>query len=150
MAYYYNREFLDECLGSGVASTNKMFKQKETIVKVGEDKLHDSICMILSTRVGERFFMPEFGSRLHDAIFEQNDLIFKDLVDMYVREALGIWEKRISVVSVDVGIESEGNIVPVTITYRITNSSMIGTYVYPFNVKDNGDTEVYDIGSNQY
>lgn len=150
MAYYYNREFLDECLGQGVASTNKMFQQRETVVQVGERKLHDSICMILSTHVGERFFVPEFGSRLHDAIFEQNDLIFKDLVDMYVREALGIWEKRITVINVDVGIESEGNIVPVTITYRITNSNMIGTYVYPFNVRDDDSLEIYDIGSNQY
>jgi hypothetical protein len=106
--------------------------------------------MILSTRVGERFFMPEFGSRLHEAIFEPNNLVFQDLVDMYVREALAAWEKRITVLDVSVGIEDEGNIVPVTITYQITNSNMTGTYIYPFNVKDDGEIDSYDMGSTQY
>ena len=147
MAYYYNKDFLEECLGNGLASSKSMFDNLRTKVVVGEDKLHDSIRMILSTRVGERFFVPEFGSKLHLALFEQNDMVCRDLIEMYIREALDRWEKRIVVTNVDVGIENDDNIVPVTISYKISNSNIEGSYVYPFNIGEDGKTQVYKLGT---
>ena len=147
MAYYYNKDFLEECLGNGLASSKSMLDNLRTKVVVGEDKLHDSIRMILSTRVGERFFVPEFGSKLHLALFEQNDMVCRDLIEMYIREALDRWEKRIVVTNVDVGIENDDNIVPVTISYKIANSNIEGSYVYPFNIGEDGKTQVYKLGT---
>jgi hypothetical protein len=147
-AFYYNQEFLEKCIGNGLTSSGDMFSAFKTKVQEGEDKIHDSIRMILSTRVGERFFVPEFGSKLHLALFEQNDMVSRDLIVYYVTDALEKWEKRISVDDVEVGDETDDNIVPITILYHIANSNVEGSYVYPFNVGDDGDIEIYSIGSN--
>lgn len=151
MAFYYNEEFKDTIAGSGL-SLSKTFKQNlrdgkgMTNVISGEDKINESIYTILSTRVGERFFLPEFGSRLHLVVFEQNRFVAHDLVSIYVKEALGNWEKRIVVEDVSIGNNWEdSNIVPVHITYRIANSNIIGSYVYPFNRTIDG-VDMYEFG----
>lgn len=149
MAYYYNTEFKRECLGSGISASD-MFETTTSDylgrVKVtyGEDKIKDSIYTILSTRIGERFFQPEFGSRLYTTIFEQNELIFRDLVVTYTKEALANWEKRITVNEVVVDSEVEDNIVNVRIFYQIKNSNIRDSYIYPFNLSDNGLIETMD------
>ena len=149
MAYYYNTEFKRECLGSGISSSD-MFETTtsdylgKVKVTYGEDKIKDSIYTILSTRIGERFFQPEFGSRLYTTIFEQNELIFRDLVVTYTKEALANWEKRITVNEVVVDSEVEDNIVNVRIFYQIKNSNIRDSYIYPFNLSDSGLIETMD------
>lgn len=148
VAYYYNTEFLDQYIGSGM-STSQTFNEvsKSTNEAEGLDKVKDSIYTILSTKVGERLFLPEFGSRLHFLIFEQNNAIFADLADFYIRDALSKWEKRIEVSEVKVNTEQEGNIVPIEISYRITKSNIYDSYIYPFHRNDFGEPEVYEQGS---
>lgn len=148
MAYYYNAEFLDQYIGKGM-STTKTFDDVHlsTNVITGIDKIQDSIYNILSTKVGERLFLPEFGSRLHMLVFEPNNAIFADLADFYIRDALGKWEKRIQVTDVSVLTEQEGNIVPIEISYQITNSNIYDTYVFPFNKTIHGEPEIYEQGT---
>ena len=147
MAYYYNAEFLDQYIGKGLSTTNTFDRVKlSTNVITGIDKIQDSIYNILSTKVGERLFLPEFGSRLHTLIFEPNNAIFADLADFYIRDALGKWERRIEVTDVSILTEQEGNIVPIEISYRITNSNIYDTYVYPFNKTIYGEPEIYEQG----
>lgn len=153
MAYYYNQQFLEECIGKGIPNEN-IWKtdlrdgKGKTEVYSGESKINESIRSILSTRIGERLFLPEYGSRLWETIFEPNDLICRDLIVLYIKEALANWEKRIVVVNVFVGDIDDSNVVPVTISYRITNSDIITTYIYPFNMSENGEMDVYSLGSN--
>jgi len=148
MSYYYNQDFLEAYIGRGLTaiSTFDYTTLKADSVS-GVPKLNDSIFTILSTRIGERLMMPEFGSRLHNLIFEPNNPIFEDLADFYIREALRRWEKRIEVTNVSVKIEVEGNVVPIQITYRITNSNIVETYVYPFSQRSNGDPDFYEQGT---
>lgn len=141
---YYN-SYMEARIGKG-ANIEPMFNpvSQATEVIAGTDKIEKSIYMILSTRKGERFFLPEFGSDLHKAVFEPNTLIFADMVALYVEDALSTWEQRIQVLGIDVGIKDErDNIVPVSISYRIKNTNMLGTYIYPFNVRESGELEVY-------
>ena len=147
-AYYYNSDFLNQYLGNGLSTLDTFNKLSlSTNVVTGIERIHESIYTILSTKVGERLFLPEFGSRLHLLIFEQNNAIFADLADFYIRDALAKWEKRIEVTGVDVAIQSEGNEVPIKISYKITNSNIYDTYVYPFNRTLEGDPEIYEQGT---
>lgn len=153
MAYYYNLDFLDQCVGKGVSlihtfDYNEKSGEWETNVTAGEEKLHDSIRNILSTRVGERFFMPEFGSKLYRVLYEQNTLIARDMVIDYTREALSKWEKRIVVDDVEVSDtedKNNGNVLPITIYYHYKNSNVNGSYVYPFNLGDDGTISTYSM-----
>lgn len=146
-AYYYNSEFLDQYIGNGLSTSNTFdFVKQSTNSVTGIEKIHESIYTILSTKVGERFFLPEFGSRLHLLIFEQNNAIFADLADFYIRDALSKWEKRIEVTDVSVAVIQEGNTVPIEISYRVTRSNIQDTYVYPFNRTPYGEPEIYEQG----
>lgn len=150
MAYYYNNEFKSTIAGSGLSLDSPFYvdnrdgKGKVNSIS-GDSKINESIKMILSTRVGERAFMPEFGSKLHEAIFQQNTMITRDLIKMYVHEALSSWEKRIEILEIEVGDIDDTNIIPITIYYKYKNSNVIGNYVYPFNVSTSA-MDVYELG----
>jgi len=95
-----------------------------------QQHIHESIRQILGTRRGERFLLPEFGSRLHELLFEGNDAILRGLVRHEVTAVLTRWEPRIVVDEVQV--VSEKHAVVVTIQYHVIASQVSGNLVYPF------------------
>lgn len=97
--------------------------------------IHESIHQILGTHIGERFMRPEFGSRLRDLVFEQNNEVLKSLVRYYVIDAIKRWEKRVVVTGVefdDAPENKDRNLLLVRINYRVIDSQVEGNLVYPF------------------
>lgn len=100
----------------------------------GVKLINQSIYTILSTREGERFFMPAFGSRLYKLVFQPSTQVLYDLISSEVQRSLSQWEPRISVTSVNCSQnEANENQVDVLITYQLVNTSMAASYVYPLN-----------------
>lgn len=103
----------------------------------GKDKINQSIFLILSTRPGERFFNPQFGSRLPLLIFEQVDEAFKVELELETRGALERWEPRIRIVACYI-VEDEffyaNSQIGISIEYVLRNSNIKGNYVYPFQL----------------
>ena len=98
-------------------------------------KINDSIAHILSVTVGTRFFLPTFGARVNDLVFEPNDDIFADAIRVYIVDALKTWEKRIDILSVDISTDVEDlkqHKSKIQINYRVISSQKLGNYVYPF------------------
>lgn len=94
--------------------------------------IHESIRQILGTRKGERFLRPEFGSNLHQLIFEPNDRVLYGLIRHEVTTALDDWEPRVIVTDVLVGPGDDEHMVLVDISYRLISSQVEGNLVYPF------------------
>lgn len=97
--------------------------------------IHESILQILGTRPGERFMNPEFGSRLKDLVFEQNDAVLKGFVRHHVIAAIRRWEKRVRVSDVsfdDSAANIDRNVLLVRIAYRVIETQVEGNLVYPF------------------
>jgi len=125
-----------ELIGNGIdfpltfSISKKVGSVKES--NAGE-RINDSIHLILETRIGERVFNPEFGSRLPELVFEPNDPILHRLLHLYTVEALNRWEKRIEIVQVTLSDNQEDyNEIGISISYRIRNSHIQGSFVYPF------------------
>lgn len=59
-----------------------------------------SIMMILATRPGERVMQPEFGSRLHELIFEPNDDVLQQAVINETAGAIARWDPNVRVMAV--------------------------------------------------
>ena len=100
------------------------------------EHLRQSILQILRTQPGERFLRPEFGSRLHELVFEPDDEVLKGLVRHHVFEAVRRWEKRVVVTDVSFEEPAEGSdphVLPVKIAYRVLQGPVEGTLVYPFH-----------------
>lgn len=109
--------------------------QISTVTSHEHAHIHESILQILGTRPGERFMNPEFGSRLKDLVFEQNDEVLKALVRHYVIDAIKRWEKRVVITGVefdDTPVNKDRNLLLVRINYRVIQSQVEGNLVYPF------------------
>jgi uncharacterized protein len=61
----------------------------------GDEKIRQSIWLILSTARGERQMRPEFGCGIHDLLFEANTAALHGVVQGHVRDALIRFEPRI-------------------------------------------------------
>ena len=97
--------------------------------------IHESIWQILSTRPGERFFLPEFGSRLPELVFQPNDVVFRALARQYIVDAIKRWEKRVVIEGVEFSedpLVTDRNMALIKLTYRIINTQVRGNLVYPF------------------
>ena len=57
--------------------------------------------IILNTQPGERPMLPEFGCPLQDLVFRTNSQRTRHEAEQMVREALGKWEPRIDVQTVE-------------------------------------------------
>ena len=99
------------------------------------EHVNDAIWQILGTKIGDRFMRRDFGSRLHELIFEQLDEIYKALATVYVKDALNKWEKRIvvhSIIFYDDPDNLKQGIMPGEIRYTLIKTQQEGNLVYPF------------------
>ena len=80
-----------------------------TAVIEEEEKVRQSLRTILSTRKGSLGFVPDFGSDLYKIIFEPSDVVFEDLAEVYIREAIETWEPRVVIREVIVERPQEKN-----------------------------------------
>ena len=97
--------------------------------------IHESILQILGTRPGERFMKPEFGSRVRDLVFEQNDTVLRALLRHWIIDAISRWEKRVYVTDVSFDespANKDQNLLLVRIAYRVIQSQVEGNLVWPF------------------
>lgn len=104
------------------------------------DVINQSIYSILSTRKGERFMLPEFGSDLYKYVFHPNIYILQDLVSNEIQDSIKKWEPRISIRNIKV--TQEESTLSAEIYYNLNNSNTTASYVYPIN------RGIYDMESN--
>lgn len=121
-------------LGRGWPFPIKLVPDRLRAFLGGEEKIRQSIWIILSTAPGERQMLPEFGCGIHDLVFEPNTAALRGLVQGKVREALTRWEPRIDVlgVRVETPTPDERNRLLIRIDYRIRANNAFFNFVYPF------------------
>ncbi len=104
------------------------------IALVSEDeKIQQSICVILGTAEGERVMRTTFGSRLHELVFAPTNPETIGLAELYVKEALRFWEPRIELLDVQASIDPlRQNVLLINIRYQIKATHDERSLVYPF------------------
>jgi len=63
----------------------------------GRDKIRQNVRLVLSTRIGERPMLRDFGTRIPALAHDPNDDVMADLLQNQARQALLQWEPRILV-----------------------------------------------------
>lgn len=103
----------------------------------GDEKIRQSIWILLSTAPGERLMMPEFGCGIHDLVFAANTAALRGVVQGKVLDTLQRWEPRIDVLDVIVESELEmSNVLNIRIDYRIRANNSFYNLVYPFFITE--------------
>jgi phage baseplate assembly protein W len=99
----------------------------------GEEKIRQSIWIILSTAPGERQMRPAFGCGIHDLVFQPNSPALRGVVRERVKTALTRFEPRIDVLDVRVESPQEArNYLEIHIDYRVRRNNAFYNLVYPF------------------
>src|SRR5580765_7681538 len=85
-----------------------------------EQRIEESIYLILSTAAGERVMLPDFGCGIHELVFAPNNSTTLTVVVQTVREALVAYEPRIDVLDISAETAPEElNLLLIRINYRI-------------------------------
>lgn len=101
------------------------------LVKAEED-IKQSLEVLLSTALGERVMRSDFGADLHQQIFEPMDAAFQPFVTDIIRNAIILYESRITLNSVDVFMDQLNGKIELTINYTIISSNTRANIVYPY------------------
>lgn len=103
----------------------------------GDEKIRQSIWLILSTAPGERVMLPEFGCGIHDLVFEPNTVTTRGLIQRQIQDALLQWEQRIDLIDVRVETTPEArNYLLIRIDYRVRSNNAFYNLVYPFFINE--------------
>jgi phage baseplate assembly protein W len=98
----------------------------------GEQKVAESIWLVLSTALGERVMRPRVGCGVHDLLFAGDTNATRAAAAHSVREALTTWEPRVDVL--DVRVEEAGDAgteLVVFVDYRVRSNNAVHNLVYP-------------------
>jgi uncharacterized protein len=86
----------------------------------GETNVRESIRIILMTELNERVRLPDFGGNFGLFLFEPNTVTTRHLIEDSITKALGKWEPRILLQTVDVVPDpSDAQAAIATIVYKL-------------------------------
>lgn len=103
----------------------------------GQDDIHQSLQIMLSTRLGERVMNDEFGCDLQGLLFEEIDQSLVNNITRMVTDAILYHEPRIHLENLDVSeSQSEYGLLLISIEYTVRSTNSRFNMVYPFYINE--------------
>lgn len=122
----------NDYIGAGFAFPVMLNVQGSVQLSTDTPNLEESIRIILGTKLGERVYRPNFGSRLSEIVFEPMNTQTMVLIRLYIEEALEMWEPRITLKNVVTSPDPTTGRVDIDIIYAPKGSYDSRSMVYPF------------------
>lgn len=106
-----------------------------------EDDIESSLEILLSTRLGERIMVPDYGCNLDELLFKPLNLTLKTFVIDLIKKAILYHEPRIDVnkIAIDPINELEGELL-INIDYTIRSTNSRKNMVFPFYKTEGSET----------
>lgn len=106
--------------GKGISFPPRVGPDGRVLWSEGEHNIREAIKVILMTEQRERLRLPEFGGGLSRFLFEPNSVTTRRLIEDRITRALGEWEPRIRVESVEVQADpADPQAAVATISYKL-------------------------------
>jgi len=114
--------------------------QKDTKMISDEEDIESSLNILLSTRLGERVMVPEYGCNLDELLFEGLTRTLITYVTELIKTAILYHEPRIDVIRIDISETDplEGMLM-VKIEYKIRATNARRNMVFPFYKEEGTD-----------
>jgi hypothetical protein len=122
----------DDFVGRGFPFPLRIDERGSMTLVGGTEELERSMAVVISTAPGERPFRPRFGCRIWDLMFEPINEATMGLMEMYVEEAIRMWEPRVDVDQILVEPDSMDGAVRISIDYTVRSTNDRRNLVYPF------------------
>lgn len=128
-------------LGTGWDFPPKFIKtSKETVMISNEEDIRSSLHILLTTKLGERVMLPEYGCNLEELLFEELNRTLITYVSELIETAILYHEPRIDVISIDITETDplEGKLV-IKIEYKVRATNSRNNFVFPFYKEEGTD-----------
>jgi phage baseplate assembly protein W len=123
----------DDIVGRGWTFPPRIDAQGGLALTSERSEIEQAIMIILTTSPGQRVMRPTFGCRLQELVFQPNDNKTAAQARRFVEEALGQWEPRIRLITVEAGPDpSEASRLLIEIEYEIKATHDRRSLVHPF------------------
>jgi len=120
-------------LGTGLKFPLQVTAHGALALSSGEQRVEESVYVILGTKPGERVMQPTFGCGIHDLVFAPNNPATRTQAVDAVHTALVLFEPRIDVLDVSAdSAPAQLSMLLIRVDYRIRANNSIGNLVYPF------------------
>ena len=93
--------------GRGISFPPRIGPDGRVAWSSGPENIREAIRVILLTELEERVMLPQLGGGLKRYLFQPNTVSTHRLIQRTITQALGRWEPRISVESVEVELDAE-------------------------------------------
>lgn len=121
-------------LGRGWSFPPEFSKTSEEVEMLeGDADIQSSLEILLSTRLGERIMVPNYGCNLDEMLFQSLDLTLKTFVIDLIKTAILYHEPRIEVNEINLYPDNElEGVLLIDIDYTIRTTNSRRNMVYPF------------------
>jgi phage baseplate assembly protein W len=69
---------------------------------LADREIRANLVHLLLTKKGSRYFLPDFGTRLYQYIFDQNDMVTFGLIESEIRDAVRTYIPNLDITSINV------------------------------------------------
>jgi len=106
-----------------------------------EADIESSLNVLLSTALGERVMVPQYGCNMDELVFESLDTRMKTLMADKIESAILYHESRIELESVQLDDHDGGldGVVMIGIIYRVRATNSRFNFVFPFYQQEGTD-----------
>lgn len=109
----------------------------EVVMVSGVEDIHQSLQILLSTRLGERVMQEEFGCALDSVIFEEIDQGLINTLTRSISDAILYHEPRIRLEQIDVDESAEQpGLLLISLEYTVRSTNSRFNMVYPFYINE--------------
>lgn len=118
------------------------FKKETKAVKMLEDEtdIESSLEILLSTRLGERIMVPDYGCNLEELVFSPLNLSVKTYIIDLIKTAILYHEPRIDAKKIQIDPTDELNgVLLINIDYIIRSTNSRRNMVYPFYIEEGSE-----------
>lgn len=128
-------------LGTGWSFPPNFDMQLQGITMVSaETDIGQSLEILLSTSLGERVMLPDYGCNLKDYLFENIDSTLIGFIKDIVEKAILYYEPRILLEKIDItkpeSFEVIEGVLRISVDYRIAGTNSRFNYVYDFYLRE--------------
>ncbi len=125
---------VNKFLGVGWSFPPTFSKAAGTVTtSVGTEEIEQSLEILLTTSLGERVMLPEYGSNMEDLLFEPVDTSLQTLMIDRIQTAILFYEPRIEIDKIELQTDQilEG-VILLILDYKIRASNSRFNFVFPF------------------
>lgn len=124
-------------LGSGIEHPIRIDEYGKVAMISGVPLVKQSIRRLLSTAKRTKYFLPEFGTRLNEMLFQGNNEYVRNMLYSFVVDCIKDWEKRVRIDDVTFETDPQNSaLLYIKTKYRILPTNEIDTFIFPFYTKN--------------